>query len=345
MRKLIFNLSIIIVPIGLIVIITNIAIDPANLLQGESYVVGIAKVLANGGNLDDLANYDERLLQKAYISNTNEPIDVAILGSSRVMEIRQSFFLGEKVVNLGVSRANINDLIAITGVLDSSHKLPKKVLIGVDHFLIGSSKDGDLDWESLGGYHQHFIKKHHIKTRFQATQTNKLKKYYTLITFDYFRQSLYFWIKKNFINVGSKQPATYGRLSDGSICYATDYKNPDTLKVSNVATVSAMYKLPEVDQDKLQLMHVLTNFYQHQQIEIILIMVPFHHNYYTGINKNHELNFQTYEKLFIDFAHNRRIKIIGSFDPFKENVSRAEFYDLYHCTGEAIQRIIQKHKL
>jgi hypothetical protein len=348
MQKLFFNLSSIVGPIGLIVLLTNAAVDPANLLRGGTYVEGIALALTGGNNVDNIANYDERLLQKAYITYTRKPIDRVIMGSSRVMEIRQSFFPGEKVANLGVSHANINDLIAITGVLDSSHKLPKKVLIGVDPFLICRSKNGDSEWESLGAYHQYFIKKYHVKTKFQPTQTNTFKKYYTLATFDYFRQSLYFWSQghdKKFINVGNQQPIKSGRLSDGSICYASDYKTPDTLVVSNVAAQSAKDKLPGIDQDKLQLLYVLINFYQRKQIEVSLVMVPFHYNYYTGINKHQQFNFQAYEKLFLDFAHRHKIKVMGSFNPIKEAVSKGEFYDLYHCTGESIQRIIQKHKL
>lgn len=347
MQKLFFNLSIIVGPIGLIVLLTNVAVDPANLLRGEAYVEEIAQALTRGNNVDNIANYDERLLQKAYITYTRQPIDRAILGSSRVMEIRQSFFPGEKIVNLGVSHANINDLIAITGVLDSSHKLPKKVLIGVDPFLICSSKTGDSEWESLGAYHQYFIKKYHIKTKFQPTQTNAFKKYYTIATFDYFRQSLYFWSQghdKKFINVGTRQPTKSGRLSDGSICYSLDYRTPDTLVVSNVADLSAKNKLPVIDPNKLHLMHTLIKFYQRMKIEVSLVMVPFHYNYYTGINKNQAFNFQTYEKLFTDFARHHNVAIMGSFNPIQESVSKAEFYDLYHCSGESIQRIIQKHK-
>jgi hypothetical protein len=347
MQRLFFNLSIIVGPIGLIVLLTNIAVDPANLLRGEAYVEEIAQALVNGNNVDNIANYDERLLQKAYIINTQQPIDWAILGSSRVMEIRQSFFPGEKIANLGVSHANINDLIAITGVLDSCHKLPKKILIGVDPFLIEKRKTLDAEWESLSAYHQYFLKKNNVNAKTKILWLNTLKKYYTLFTFAYFKQSFYTCIKghdRKIINIGNDLPTISGRLTDGSIFYPKEYTNPDTARVSAFSKLYSKIMLSEVDEEKVQSMDMLINFYVRKQIEVKLIMIPYHYNYFSGINEISKPNFQTYRNLFVSLAHRHGIAIFGSFNPTQEHIKNNEFYDSYHCSGESIQRIIQKHK-
>lgn len=115
MKKLFVKLAVIFVPLAVIVIATNFVIDPANIFSSEKYVDGIASILASGNNADNITNYNERLLQKHFLQKQQQKNpDIVVMGSSRIMEISKNIFPSKQLLNIGVSHANINDLIALT---------------------------------------------------------------------------------------------------------------------------------------------------------------------------------------------------------------------------------------
>ena len=67
---------------------TNYCVDPAQLFSGGNYEQGVADILLSGNNVANVSNYDERLLQKAYVNNLKRRNDVIVLGSSRSMQIK-----------------------------------------------------------------------------------------------------------------------------------------------------------------------------------------------------------------------------------------------------------------
>src|SRR5580698_1852135 len=84
MKKLFYNLSLIVAPLGLLVLGVNYFIDPANIFSGKAYVAGISDVLVKGHNVDNVSNYDERALQEQMVRKLPYRPDVVVLGSSRV---------------------------------------------------------------------------------------------------------------------------------------------------------------------------------------------------------------------------------------------------------------------
>ncbi len=162
-----------IVPTGLMVVLCNYFIDPANLFSSRQYVSGIAGILSSGNNVDNISNYDERLLQEEMIVRIKKTPDIVVLGSSRIMEIGSDFFPGKSVINLGVSHGNIHDLVAIVALLDSAGRLPKDVLINVDPNLV--SYKGTNEWQSLSDYYDAFHKKY-ARDDWPAKETAHLKR-------------------------------------------------------------------------------------------------------------------------------------------------------------------------
>ncbi|MEJ0081062.1 MAG: hypothetical protein WDM78_08985 [Puia sp.] len=73
---------------------TNYLVDPANIFTSKQYVAGIASILSLGHNVDNISNYNERLLQEQRVLKLTKTPDIMVLGSSRVMEIGSDFFPG-----------------------------------------------------------------------------------------------------------------------------------------------------------------------------------------------------------------------------------------------------------
>ena len=157
MRKILLKLSIIFIPFAIIIVTINYNVDPANIFSGDEYVDKIANIIASGNNADNILNCNERLLQKHFLQKQKEKNpDVVIMGSSRIMEISSNVYSNKTLLNIGVSHANINDLIALAGLMNELKIKPKEVVINVDPFLICKGDKGADEWVTLKEYHQEF---------------------------------------------------------------------------------------------------------------------------------------------------------------------------------------------
>jgi hypothetical protein len=343
MKRLLFNLFLIIAPIVLLVVMVNYFVDPANIFSGTTYVSGISDILVKGHNVDNVSNYDERAMQEQMIRKLPYRPDVVVLGSSRVMELGSDFFPGKKVLNCGVSHANIHDIIALTGLLDSLHKLPGEMLINVDPHLI--CQGGTAEWQTLQYYHTYMMNKWHLGEDV-GRRSLLLEKLGALISFDYFEKSLTFLIQhksKNFRDVGTERPAIYGRFSDGTVCYSASYANPDTIKVAGDARAVGGREIVALDPGKCQLLSKLVDYLMSQRVKVVLVMLPYHHEYYQAMNQRFGNVFSSYDTLYRQFARAKTIPIRGGFDATGLGIPLDEFYDSWHCSKEAIKKVYNQN--
>lgn len=334
----------IVLPVELLVILVNYRVDPANIFSSKEYVSGIANILLKGHNVDNVSNYDERLLQQQMIGGIDHTPDVVVLGSSRIMEVGAEFFPDKKVLNCGVSHANINDLLAIMGLLDSVGKLPSAVLINLDPFLI--CKGGSQEWESLTAYQQHFLRQ--IGMDGERAGANPRKKLYSLLSFEYFEKSLTFLLQrkdKKYRDVGLERPSHYGRYADGSICYPVSYMHPDSIKVAGDARTVGARDEAELDTSRLRLLNGMLDYLERKGIKVMFAMLPFHDQYFQMMNQMHPNIFSLYETIYTEIARRRNIGIQGSFDPARVGVPESLFYDAHHCSRIAIKQTLSNQLL
>ncbi|HEY4154130.1 MAG TPA: hypothetical protein VGM24_01845 [Puia sp.] len=343
MNRLLFRLSTIVLPVGALICLFNYFVDPANIFTSKKYVAGIAAILSQGHNVDQVSNYNERLLQEQMVRRLSKTPDIIILGSSRIMEIGSDFFPGKKVLNCGVSHANVNDLVALTGLLDSLGRLPAELYINLDPDLI--SEKGTSEWQSLSAYYDRFINRNSpAGTATEETGgSNEAHKIYSLVSFAYFKESVNFLIKgstKKYYDVGSDQPPLYGRFSDGSICYPASYTHPDTLKIaSDALRIGSSQGLFQPDSARMELLGSLIDFLNKKNVRIHFIMLPFHPAFYQGVNNHQPGLFNKYEKYFRNLASQKRVSIKGDFDATALHIPGSSFYDMYHCSKAAIQSL------
>ena len=345
MRTIFIKLLIIILPVACLVAITNYRVDPANIFSSSEYIGGIAEILSKGHNVDNLTNYDERLLQEQMVKRLHKSPDIAVLGSSRIMEIGSDFFPGKSVLNCGVSHGGIRDLVAITGLLDSLGRLPGEVVIGLDPYMIG--KGGSSEWESLSAYYGSFL--HKIRKTGNRDYdhgspifSRKLSSFFSL---DYFKSSIDFVARrhsKRYLDVGAGIPLS-GRFSDGTISYPDTYRNPDTLKVALDAGITGLKNgLPQPDSVSMGLLNELLDFLQQRRIVIRFVMTPYHPEFYAAINERQPLLFHYYETFVKELGVKRNIPVTGGFDADSLGIPRSQFYDMYHCSKAALVKIFRE---
>ncbi len=340
------KLALAVVPLAILVTFTNYFADPANLFSGRSFVDSIASLLAKGHNVDGVSNYDERQLQEAIVKRINKSPEVLVLGSSRIMEVGKTFFQSASVMNAAVSHANIHDMIAITGMLDSMGRLPEKVLMNIDPSLVSLAATDE--WQSLAVYHTSFMRRQHADTKasIDAQSQHKRKKLYSLVSFSYFRESVNFIAagkKKTIIDASQEMPPHFGRYADGTICYPYNYTHPDTTVVrSNAVATASKEGLSLPDSNKIRLLEMLTDFFLQRQIKVEWVMLPYHPAYFQTVNAKQQYLFASYDALFRGMAAKKNISIYGNFNPAVSGITEADFYDMYHCSGTSIKKILTK---
>jgi hypothetical protein len=332
------RLSLIILPVGLLVAAFNYFVDPANIFSSKQYILGIAEILSKGHNVDRLSNYDDRMLHEAMIKRLDRTPDEIVIGSSRIMEIGSDFFPGRSVLNCGVSHANIDDCIAIVGMLDSFQRLPQHILINLDPGLLVAH--GTDQWQSLLPYHSYFLEKAGIPEKKLYTQ--KIGKWSSLFSLDYFKESLSFMVsrqRKDYADIGLNEPKGYGRFPDNTIHYPENYVHPDTMKLSANATVIAQHEEFAAAPEKQHLLDVLIEFLKSRQVNIEFIMLPYYYEYFMAVNQKHQDQFDQSEKYFRKLAADNHISIKGGFNPRLLRIDVSQFYDLYHCSKSAIRQV------
>ncbi|MEJ0081063.1 MAG: hypothetical protein WDM78_08990 [Puia sp.] len=211
----------------------------------------------------------------------------------------------------------------------------------MDPYLIGAG--GTTEWQSLQIYHDYFIMKYlrddkRGKDHYGSNEAHKLS---SLISFPYFKKSVDFLFAgstKEYYDIGKDRPRKYGRFSDGTICYPYSYTHPDTAKIASDAWLTGLKEgISNPDSARLFLLNALIDFLQQRGIKLHFIMLPFHPDFYKAVNVNQPLLFEKYQNLFLKIANQKNSTIFGNFDASPMKIERASFYDMYHCSKEAIK--------
>lgn len=342
------------IPIPLLIISVNYFEDPANLFN-DKYVLGIANYLAQGYNVTNVRDCDERLLQKYFIEKMNECPTEIVLGPSTVQLINNSYSIEKHFINNGVGYASLEDYLAIFYLYEKKGCKIKKVLLGLAPCLLNDNNDLNR-WKVLGNEYSIFLNKILkntvvINTEFRLHQYVKFKE---LVSFSYFKTSLSFYFKKK---VGKKYKPTkisvnegFTRLKDGSVCYEALRRNASMDEVEKKAKRDLMdanpiYTLGNFTHLSEHYKLIFSNFVEYlqkQNVEVEFFLSPFHPIMYEYFKKNnyYHIVFKT-ENYFKDYASSRKIKVFGSYDPVKYNFDNSYFFDGWHPNEKAIEKMLK----
>lgn len=344
MKKFIYKTTIFSALILSFLVSVNYWGDGAKIFHPD-YENKIADIIFKNQNATNISNYDERILQKELINRLHTNPDVLILGSSRTMLINSTFFDNKKLINNSVSGASIEDLIAIYQIYVEKNILPKKIIVGIDPWLLNDN-NGQTRWKSLEKEYLSFSNEK--KERNKSILDYKMKQ---LFSFSYFQASF-----KNLPNVigGKSEPITSNekynqtttKLVDASLSYGKQYREVSNEQVNNKAknyisgniySIEGFNSLsPKILQEFEQLcLSILEN-----NIELSFFLSPYHPIVYEKVVQNYSIVLDV-ENQVVKFAEEKGIKYFGSFSPQKAGVNTTEFYDGMHCKEHAVKEIMK----
>jgi len=345
MKKLIRNILILLVPFAIIIAAINFYVDPDHVFSNGDLEKKVADILVKGHNVDNLKNYDERIVLKKIITQLPYKLDIVSIGSSRSLQVSSIFFPGKRFFNCSLSHANIKDLIAVVGLLDSSNKLPNEVYFDTSPIMMNSSNS--QEWESIYQYYLHGLKKMNIESNNNEPNIGFhifKKKCTALFSFSYLQNSILRFSKRNqnkFKDVDTSLPKNFGRLFDFSVVYPKEYQNRDTVKAMADAKIfAAKTPAPKINLADLKILKQIILYLKLKGVRVTLVNAPFQPDCYKIFDERKGV-FNDLSKGFEQFAIEMQVPLIGTFNPNDANLNRRNFWDQIHCDKLSLMTVMK----
>ncbi len=347
-RYVIWSLAITFCLLGAVAIF-NYAIDPGNIFGKDRMLKCCGDWLLDGHAVAVTQNFDERLLQKYLIENDDHSYDVITLGSSRSMGIGQELFPKQSFHNYSVSGASLRDDVALYFLYERWHGAPKKVIIGVDAWLLNRNHH-ESRWRSIADAYTYG------KARISHDKSNTgelfLEKYSQLISWPYFMASVE-KIKKDRATGGERGyciaadimsiPANAAVvLPDGAHIESEKERTKDADAAARQYITKRIDALENYDDGEKTELQEFLSYLKAQNVEIVLFLTPYHPIAYSYMEHTgrYEKALET-EKVVKKLAAENDITVAGSYDPAQCGVSGTDFIDEMHLHRESLRRILK----
>lgn len=346
MKKFIKKI-VLLLPILIILILTNYFVDPGNIFYKHGfYERGVAAIISSGKNVENLANYDERLLQKFYIDKLKKEKELVILGSSRAMQISSDIVSEKNMFNSSVSGASLEDLIAIYGIYREQNVLPKKIILGLDPWMMNRGNN-QTRWKSLEDYYLYILNEVGILDKKKDLIQEK---YLELVSLSYFQNAIDELKKGESVDYTAtdlKYSKTNVKLADGSLTYNEEFRKRSVEEVRKIAVSYASSKpiynlggFSKIDEQYKREFEEFINLIQKDGVEVEFYFSPYHPFVYKTLMDSSDYRIvNEVEKYFTKFAIDKKINIRGSYNPEKVNCSEEDFYDGMHIKPEGVMKI------
>lgn len=277
-----------------------------------------------------------------------------VTGSSRHMSIggRNAPQIAKKcdsVMNLAVSGGSFEDLLIFLGIIIDKPNF-QKLYIGVDPWTL--SRQRGAGWVDFKERYYSAREKFGIDPVSTFAQTdNFFQTIGNAISLDYLIKSVKSYKSGNsnvnnlnIVEHPSKEHQVNSGantlLSDGTLLYPGSYLEktppPDHLVGDGAFGLSSKV----FDQVVIQELETVIQKAQDSGIEVIMVLMPYHPKVFSC---EHEWVCQVIvvaEGLIRIIANKHGIEVLGSYDPSKVTVTRDDFLDDVHISGDSVERAL-----
>lgn len=327
-------------PLALLVCLVNFIVDPGNLYSRVEEK--IADYLLQGFNVTGEFNLDIRALQRIVIQNLKSPPEIVVIGSSRIMEVGKDIY-GSSTLNNGVSGASLEDFIALFQMYDQRGILPKKVVIGIDPWLLNNNSEQERYKILQREYYSFFGKEVPWYERLP------LLKYSQLFSPSYFQEAVKLApqvYRRKIEPTQNEVNDKYTRLTDGTITYDVQYRKASSQEVEQRAQkfiAGNIYSLENFDvlSEKIKAdFDIFIDSLKKKNIEVEFIFMPYHPVVYSYLEKNSKYAKVKEVEIFMkEYAQENNFMVKGSYDPSVYALGSKDFYDGMHMTRDGLSKI------
>jgi hypothetical protein len=300
-----------------------------------------------------------RPFQKSIIKKMKKIPNTIALGSSRTIQLRTSYLgLNQgSFFNHSVPIAVLNDFIAILGCYKRKGSFPKTIIIGVDPDIFGKGFGTNRRWRPITfeyyyllNYIQGSISKSKLFYKLIKAEVLKMKSlllYRNAINnYKYFNKVR----KKGFDYKVVKNTSVDDWLiaPDGSLYFPPSVRYRDDAitkkKCQNVLN-NRIRKYGRISPYFKETFISLIDYLSNNDIQIVFYLSPYHPLVYQEIKKKKEPHFVIkIEQMVRSLAQQRKIPVLGSYDPSRFGFSSRDFFDGSHVHDYALKEIFRGYR-
>ena len=325
-------------------------VDPAHLVTPKSAEREIARVLASGGMVTDVPNYDDRAIEKYLAPLRTERAEVLMLGSSRMTPMPASAFPGKRFFNAAVQGALFDDLVGVYGLYDAAGRRPNRVVLNVDPWT--ESWDGDIGgWGALADERATVLRRVGIpvsplRERLALTAS----KWRTLATPEYFRLSVF-----SFRHYGARgvvwrvadhaQNADRTLLPDGTIVWKETTPAQAVAAAHDFATHGLDVRFHDLARrapGRADAIDKFVRYLNSEGVNVTVLLVPFPPEVYDAAMRLPGRTIADVERHLRASATRAGALVVGSYDPRVAGVTMSDFFDEDHLKPEALARLVAR---
>ena len=281
-----------------------------------------------------IGNLDERKFVMERIAMEDMRPDVLVVGSSRLMQLGR-VELGMKTLNLSVSGASLEDILAIVSEATAKFS-PRMLVISADPWLY-NAQSGQNRWLAIAASYDGALGKMEISAAPRARPDAKAPgELATIVTQFYARTSLVDYAAQTPDALMYRQKI----LRDGTRIYDRAYSTKGEREKTAEFDTLLNYAMKRYTYSP-ELMNVFSNFLKRysRDYRIVLVLSPYDPHLYARIRDKKPI-FMEIEKQFREIAQAQGVEIVGSYDPAVANCSEAEFFDGMHPRNTCMRSVI-----
>lgn len=347
MKRFLLKSTFFIIPLIILIILTNYFVDPANLFSND-YEDGLAEILHDGKNAAGVYDYNERIFQKKYIEKMDSKLDLVVLGSSRSLQIREEFFDEDQFFNHGVSGAVLEDYIAITEIYRENNLLPEKIILGLNPWIFNKN-NGETRWESIDEYYYAFLGEN-IENE-EIILEEKFGRYYKqLLSPTYFQSSVEMLLRgeafSDYYSTDKENLEIPVKREDGSLVYEEKRRRISAedaeVQAQNYIRngVYSLERFEEIDPRYLEQFKKMVDFYKDKDVEIVFYLPPYHPLVFDYIKKQEDYRIMfDVENYLRKFAEEKNIEVVGSYDYRRLDLNKSDFHDGMHPKENVMEEL------
>jgi hypothetical protein len=353
LRRYLVYWAILVITGFILVVVINYYYDPAHLFSGGRYEKGIANILLSGKNVEGALDYDQRNMQRYYISNLREGKEVIVLGSSRSTQITSNLFPGKSFFNNSMSSASIEDYLAIYELYLQHNYAPEIVVLGLDPWMLNRNS-GQYLWSSLDDEYFAMIQRLGVPPSDISVPSDINKfKFNELVSLSYFNKSVNQLLSgrtgERYYATGDRYLVDGGRLADGSRVYNLQYRSRsvDEVEASAISfataqPVAGLGEFTNLDEAYLVQLVTFVKYLQDHNTTVLFYLPPYHPTAYGILSKSesYKIILQV-EAKYRTIAQDLGITVIGGYNPEASSLTNEDFYDGQHPKQSAVNRAFE----
>ena len=327
------------------------AVDPARLVASRESEREIARVLATGRNVTDVANYDDRAIERYLAPLRPERPEVLGLGSSRMQPMPASAFAARRFVNGAMQAGVLDDALGVYGLYDVAGRRPSRVVLSVDPWT--ESYDGAAGWGALADERAMVMRRAGIPASPRRERLALLaKKLRTLATPEYFRLAVYSFRRHGMDGIPWRvtdraQGAEKTKLPDGSVVWPV--VSPERAIAAARAFASSEIAHDERFRDlghraagRDRALEKFVSYLRTEGVSVTVLLVPFTPDVYDAAGRLPGRTIADVEREVRAMGARTGIEMVGSYDPRAVGMTTRDFFDESHLRPEALARLISR---